>query len=353
MISYIVGIPGSGKTALAVDYILKHKKDGKKDGKYTTIYQNINQFDYKKIKNCFPLDWDKLYDNLSQLYMLHKQKSTDDELLKVADDFDLVDVLIVIDECHNYLDKRDSILIWWLSYHRHLRQDIFLITQNLALVDSKYKAFAEVFYKAVPPLLRWRHHVLKYNLYSSSKMTKTDKFEVFKLNTKTNNVFKFYKSGANSKNKSVLLKFILMSFTILVIAFFFFKMTFGRYIPDSKPKSPPVIPPPQNKTFISSQFKMFDFNKSEKYTDMHILINFHCVDKICYINNKRFSFSEIVSLVNNTNSLFLPVSQSQKINYTNGAFLASPTLQHILGVLDYEDESITSRSGLPVITNQR
>jgi zona occludens toxin len=350
MISYIVGIPGSGKTALAVDHILKHKKDGK----YTTIYQNINQFDYKKIKNCIPLDWDKLYDNLSQLYILYKKKATDDELLKVADNFDLVDVLIIIDECHNYLDKRDAVLVWWLSYHRHLSQDIFLITQNLALVDSKYKAFAEVFYKAVPPLLRWRHHILKYNLYSSSKMTKIDRFEVFKLNAKTNNVFKYYKSGANSTNKSILFKFIFISAFILFCCFLFWKITFGRYMPDNKPKPNPASF--QNTSIQKtpqSSIKSLLVSRSEKYTDMHILINFHCVNDICYINNKRFSFSEIVSLVNNTNSLFLPVSKSTKVSYTNGAFLASPALQHILGVLNYEDESIASRSGLPVISTGR
>ncbi|MDR0579221.1 MAG: DUF2075 domain-containing protein [Campylobacteraceae bacterium] len=348
MISYIVGIPGSGKTALAVDHILKHKKDSK----YTTIYQNINQFDYKKIKNCIPLDWDKLYDSLSQLYVLYKQKATDDELLQIANNFDLVDVLIVIDECHNYLDKRDVVLIWWLSYHRHLKQDIFLITQNLALVDAKYKAFAEVFYKAIPPLLRWRHHILKYNLYSSSKMIKADKFEVLKLNTKTNNVFKYYKSGANSKNKPILLKFILISVFMFFLGFLLWKITFGRYISNDKPKS--QTPSFQNQAVAtkSNQPKTFkSFDLSDRYSDLHVLINFYCVSDICYINSKKFALNEIVSFVNNTNSLFLPLNRNTKVDYINGAFLASPALQHILGVNSYEDKSITARSGLPDIVN--
>jgi zona occludens toxin len=348
MISYIVGIPGSGKTALAVDHILKHKKDGK----YTTIYQNINQFDHKKIKNCLPLEWDKLYDYLSQLYDLAKQKATDDELLKVADDFDLVDVLIVIDECHNFLDKRDVALIWWLSYHRHLRQDIYLLTQNLALVDAKYKAFAEVFYKAIPPLLRFRHHVLKYNLYSSSKMTKSDKFEVIKLNTKTNNVFKYYKSGANSKSKPVLIKFILMSVVILIIAYFAFQFYFGSRVTKSTPSTPSR--PVNNQTIkqpAPNQKTLKIFAISDKYTDLHMLVNFYCVSNVCYINSKRFSYNEVIALVNNTNSIFMPLQRSTRVDYTNGAFLASPALRHILGVTIDEDKSITADAGLPVITS--
>jgi zona occludens toxin len=350
MISYIVGIPGSGKTALAVDHILKHKKDGK----YATIYQNINQFDYKKIKNCVPLDWDKLYDNLSQLYLLYKQKATDDELLQVADDFDLVNVLIVIDECHNYLDKRDVVLVWWLSYHRHLSQDILLLTQNLALVDSKYKAFAEVFYKAIPPLLRWRHHILKYNLYSSSKMTKTDKFEVFKLNTKTNNVFKYYKSGENSKSKPIILKFFLVGFIVFIIVVLIFKSHFS--VPEPKQPKTQILSqaPTQNQTINQQPKTLKSFGQSDKYSDLHVLVNFYCVSDACYINSKKFAFNQIIALVNNTDSLFIPLKRDTKVDYINGAFLASPALQYILGVTNYEDKSITARSGLPVIsTNSR
>lgn len=52
--------------------------------------------------------------------------------------------LIVVDEAHNFFNKKnDEILTWWLTYHGHLYQDIILITQDLSLIDTGYKAVAE------------------------------------------------------------------------------------------------------------------------------------------------------------------------------------------------------------------
>ena len=79
-----------------------------------------------------------------------------------AKKLNLYKALFVIDEAHNFFQTKDDVLVWWLTYHRHLYQDIFLITQNLALIDRKYKPLAEYFYKAVPSSLRLNKKVFKY-----------------------------------------------------------------------------------------------------------------------------------------------------------------------------------------------
>jgi len=59
MLSFITGVPGSGKTAFAVSKILTSKR------KY--IYTNINQFKFNLLENVKPLDWELLYVNIIKL----------------------------------------------------------------------------------------------------------------------------------------------------------------------------------------------------------------------------------------------------------------------------------------------
>lgn len=354
MITFITGIPGSGKTALAVKEIITTQQ------KYCYIYTNINDFDFSKIPNSKELKFSEIYNVLLECYNLQVRGSSDDELLNFLKEHCLEKVLFVIDECHNYFDGQDILLVWWLSYHRHLHHDIILITQNLSLVNSKYKAFSEVFYRASSPSTRFLKHILKYNKYIDSRMTQASHFGMDTINTKHIKVFDYYKSGFNQKGKSIFKKYLVIGAVLFIILFIAFKLFLGSFGGSSNKKTTPIVPPQtqlsiQNtNTSISSKdsFKSLLASKAEKYTDTHLLINFHCVGGVCYINNKRFSFTEITFLVNNTNSLFLPLKQNTKVNYISGSFLASLTLQNILGVYN-EDESLSSRTGLPVISNSR
>ncbi len=326
MTCYVVGIPGSGKTALAVNHIIKNKDNDK----YTKIYTNINQFDFSKIQKAIDLNWEVIYESLVELHQLYKSKVTDDELIEYAKTHGLYQVLIVLDECHNFLDKKDTVLVWWLSYHRHLNQDIFLITQNLALVEAKYKAFAEVFYRASPSFLRFQHHVLKYTKFISSRMTKNDKFGVEKIDTKKNNVFAYYKSGDNSKGTNIILKYISISLFFFFMMFVMAYIFFGRSSDTSKNDVNTTTALRHYSTTNIKRYRNLPKKHDSEYTDF-IYMTFTCINQECKFKDSTtyFDMSIIPTFAKITNSSFFPLKIQKNTNIINGAVIASPLLQNM------------------------
>ena len=235
-LTYIVGNPGSGKTYLAVNKLyecfISDTKTNKKN--YRFAYTNINEFDFSKSDKIKKLDIDEFKSNLSVLYSYYKAKVTDSELIKYAKELNLCNVLIVIDECHStiFSQKGDKVLIWWLTYHRHLYQDIYLITQNLSLVDSAYKKIAEFFYKAVDGSKRLFSSRLRYVLFNSPTMyQKRDIVVGGGVSLKFNpEIYKLYHSGDETKHKSLIKYYFLVSFFLIfliVVLFLFFKDYFN------------------------------------------------------------------------------------------------------------------------------
>ena len=162
MITYIVGNPGSGKSYFAVYklwymFIYKPKpakgilgkifKPKLPENKYLYAYTNINEFKFELDERLLKFDYDEVYANLSKLYNAYKvEKKTDKELIELAKEMRLYKVLFVVDEIHNYFKaKEDPVLVWWVTYHRHLYQDLLFITQDLSLVNNEYKRVAESF----------------------------------------------------------------------------------------------------------------------------------------------------------------------------------------------------------------
>ena len=163
MIEFYTGVPGSGKTYKAVSYAYDCFLDEKSKNykKFNQFYTNINELDFDSFNSdleevAYPLDFDLLLKSLFKLHKMFLEKKTDSELMVLADELNLSHSLFLIDECHNYFNSNNEVLIWWLSYHRHLHQDILFMTQNLSLVFKKYLSFSEFFYKAVPSSMRLR-----------------------------------------------------------------------------------------------------------------------------------------------------------------------------------------------------
>ena len=235
MLIYITGVAGSGKTYKAVYELYKHfGKDSKtRDDKFEHCYTNINQFDFSLVDDRVKkFDYDDFKTKITELHNLYKRKVTDDELNQKAKEIGLYKALFVIDEAHNFFQNRDATLIWWLTYHRHLYQDIYLITQNLSLVESKYKPLAEYFYKAVPASLRINKKVFKYNIYIDSRMTKASKVKSEKLPFKKE-VYDLYHSGDIVKSPNFILRILLFSLGML------FLLSIGFYLYENQLKSQP------------------------------------------------------------------------------------------------------------------
>jgi len=224
MITYLLGLPGSGKSYFAVDKIFNNfstDPEAKKDKKLTLdiCYTNINELNLKKLLNVHFLDFDKLKIQLSELHeMTVKKKCTDEELIEKLKEYDLYNAFFVIDEAHHFFDRKDTVLVWWLSYHRHLFHEIILITQNLSLIESKYKAFSEFFYVAKPQSLTLNRSYFKYNVFCSPRLSLTSKSGSFKLK-RNKKVFDLYKSGDSINAQNVVLKFILISIFLFLLAF--------------------------------------------------------------------------------------------------------------------------------------
>ena len=236
MIAYYLGIPGSGKSYAGVYTIFnnfsddpKAKKDLKKD--YISCFTNINQFNFDKVKNVYKFDFNQFYKHLTSLHRLYKKKEPDSVLIEKAKEFNIYKTLFVIDECHNFFDREDAVLVWWLTYHRHLYHDIFLITQNLALVHSKYKPLAEAFYMARPSSLKLSNKNFQYVYYTDKRLSKDSRVNIVKY-PKVKEVFELYHSGDEVKSKNVVLHFVVISAVLLLILFIAGYYFFATFVPD-------------------------------------------------------------------------------------------------------------------------
>jgi len=238
MIYLITGVPGSGKSYYAVNYIYKELTS--KDSKYKTIYTNINlNFDKcDEIKKGFvkPLILDDLLQRIQKDYELSERFKNndlyDEETGELITDYDfyvrgklkLFDPyehsLIILDECHLYFTEQvDQKMLRFLSYHRHFDIDIFLITQNKSLINRKYLAFVESMLIAVNPSKRLFSKVFVYKVYASWKEYKSNYVgkEKLKLDKK---IASCYNSGSNKVPKSFASKLLIPLFVGIVLLYF-------------------------------------------------------------------------------------------------------------------------------------
>lgn len=314
MLEFYCGVPGSGKTYKAVDHVYNSFLDEKNPNfaKYERFYTNINEFNFhyfnkedtnpievkeekpsffgllKSLKNsktsvksefikhptkkivigelihdesddiAIELDIDKLIIDLEEIRQLYLSKVPDSELMQRASELRLSDSLFIIDEAHNFFDTKNDTLIWWLSYHRHLHQDIMLITQSFDLIFRRYLKFSEFFYQAVPSSLRVRSGVFTYNQYVKWQLWKNSKVDSIKIKFNPA-VYSLYSSGANTQGKKVILKFIIMGVGLMLLAalgFGFFKSTLSKADDNTTQTSTsstitntPIIPIDRSKSF--------------------------------------------------------------------------------------------------------
>lgn len=234
MITYLVGNPGSGKTYYAVymiyqiflfepkkTFLTKFVKPKEKPN-YSYCYTNINEFKFELSDKFKKFDFDEFYLGLRNLYALYKTGATDNEVNEKAKELNLYGCVFVLDECHNFFkDKKDEILVWWLTYHRHLYQDIYLITQDLTLVNNEYKRIAEKFYRAVDSSRRLFSKKFRYEVYASFRLYKKDQLEIINIPF-LQEVFDLYHSGQSSNKKSFVRFYFFLAIVIFISLIFYF-----------------------------------------------------------------------------------------------------------------------------------
>lgn len=242
MVDIFFGVPRSGKSygavyriasAFSKEDIIKDKKyklssyTDEKGNKlhYKACLTNINELKLEKFdKRVKPLNFDDFFEKIVELHKLYKEGKTDSELIPIAEKYDLYTSLIVIDEAQNYLDKEKVALVWWLSYHGHFNQDVVLITQDFALMNTKYKSFSEFFYGTVPNSRKIFTNQMIYYQYTSKRLGKKNTAGKLKypINKK---VFELYKSGGKQKSEQVALKFFGVAIGAIAIVYYILNYT--------------------------------------------------------------------------------------------------------------------------------
>lgn len=284
MITFLLGLPGSGKSYYAVDRIYNNfssNKDAIRDKKVTfkNCYTNINEFNFDKLDNVSNLDFDHLYKILTRLHKLYKEKKTDAYLVKFLIRVKLKDTLFVIDEAHNHFDREDKVLVWWLSYHRHLYHEIILITQSLALINAKYKKFSEFFYKARASSLTFDKRYFIYTVFCDSRLALNSKSGVVKVKRRKN-VFDLYKSGDSLDSKNVLMKFFIMGVVLLIFLIFVLYLAFSQ----TKVEKKQVQKQDQQTQILPQNSSIQETNSisnhNQNYENM-LLIDFKCNKTLC------------------------------------------------------------------------
>lgn len=329
-IHYIVGNPGSGKSYYGVyilwDSFIKQTKEPKGFLKqfikpkvtkiYDIAYTNINEFKFDKSDKIIPFDFENILSNLTILFNRYKfEKATDEELIKTAKQLNLLNAIFVIDEIHNFFnEKENEVLIWWLTYHRHLYQELYFITQDLSLVNNEYKRIAEFFYRAVDSSKRFFSKKFRYIQYSNYKLYQKDIIKTFHIDF-NQEIFNLYHSGQNGLGTSFVKKYLFISLIIFGFCIVAFAIFVNSITPDTPKKdiqnsniqNTIELPITKNNTFGQITKKI---NTSEIF-----YYEINCINLICSFpnSNDKFDKRAIKFLLNQTEILY----EIKKYNISN------------------------------------
>lgn len=326
-ITYIVGNPGSGKTFFGVkilyDYFIKEnkpnfldkilKKNDKKDDKdFVVAYTNINQFNFESSDKIKKFEYDKFYEKISLVYNAYVfEKADDNKLIELLKDLDLYKALFVIDEIHNFFNNADDVLIWWLTYHRHLYQELYFITQSLSLVAPCYKNVAEFFYKASDSSHRLFSKKFRYSQYTTANLYKKDLIKKLHIDF-DEKIFNLYHSGNNGLGKSAVKKFFLIAFVLFIFCFIIFKVIMSAFFtPDTQnieKKENKISSQSQNlpKNDLSQYVKNFNQNLENKERLLSYYFVFTCSYSYCIFENSINEYDRdlIFKLIHDTRILY-------------------------------------------------
>ncbi len=245
--------------------------------------------------------------------------------------------LLVIDEAQTFFGDKNTLLSWFLSYHRHLFFDIIFITQSYNLIHYTYHKMIEEFHHAIPASrtlggsfqFKYQKHMsVPFNAF-------TGHGNIFLQHDKK--VFKLYKSGDRVRTSSIVGKYILyvIGFAIvgllLVGHFFSTTMSTENTTTDEEESSPlPLaINRKETKGIISKTVAVVDssYSKNAKY------IKLSCINKTCTNPKAQISINlqDLKEVVKATNSKHLRTEHINK-DFANIYMIATPSfLQLFLG----------------------
>jgi len=261
MAELITGLQGSGKSYYAMHRIYNDKEKYDKvmtdiDG--LTAFENIYALDFpsfvqKVLMPCYELmvkdinameDVDNLTDEeifslittnessfqnaieyLQRIYVLSPNADEDNRLL------------LIIDESQNYFGKTvklNAYLLWFITQHRHLYMEVYLITQDHSLIRPDYKLF-NIIYRALPPAKQVVSGSIIYNEYCGFPLK--DNFVKKLMLKKDSKIFDMYVSGDKVESPNIFRRYIIMLVIMVSIILYGVYYFYDEFIPSEPNKN--------------------------------------------------------------------------------------------------------------------
>ena len=367
MFILITGKPRSGKSYYAVDYIEKNRH------KFHKIYSDINGLKMKG--NIEPLNFKKLmeiitnckdiYDaNIAKLgenktvnnidkdiidYLLsvdyikiNENYTKNKEEIKKRDEYSKTKrwllntfsplneeqryftTLLLIDEAQNHFPSQaegrriagDDVILWWISYHGHLYQDVMLLSQNYHKINASYIYDIEYFLDAQSSsrnILGNKAWNFTYKHYLNTPFNKTNFVTKIKIK-KRKKVFALYESGDKVRTKSVVLPFLILAGLGLIAVILMFKYIASTLAPSKPDKSPSAIVSKQptnqqTKDYKTNEIKTEEDNTEEE-DDRKRYIEIECISKRCKNKSLNITFNR------STLRELLKTTKSKRLSFT-------------------------------------
>ena len=227
----ITGLQGSGKSYKAM-YDMYTQQN-----KYYKIFTNLDGL--KKTSKILPLNFKKFTDDiLAECYNIIVTQSKEYEdvidylqrIYMLPNDVSKENrIMLVIDEAQNYFNKKNPVLAWFITQHRHLYMELVLITQKYTLLHSDYHLF-NIAYNAFPPVKQFSKNSIAYNEYAGLPMNTDNFVRKFSLK-KEKKIFDMYVSGDKVESPNILKRFIwmaLLAIGIIVSVIYYFTNMYGH-----------------------------------------------------------------------------------------------------------------------------
>ncbi len=228
MITLILGKPGSGKSYYAVYNIVKSIASDRK------IFSNI--FINLESANFIFMDTQKLLEFFSIVESIYIQSAIILDTEKIYQIFrqkGIESCDFWIDEAHLFgfnNSKKKDFLNFFLSLHRHLNINIFLITQSKKQFAPVFHDLVENVISALSPSQRLFPNVFEYKLYTSvdfvGKPNDSHSSIRYKVDGK---IFDLYTSGDNNKGDNSFRKKVLFLLLIVFFLLFFIVFSFPNF----------------------------------------------------------------------------------------------------------------------------
>lgn len=315
MFTCVDGLMGSGKSYYAVSKIQNKKND------YYKVLTNIDSFKFQD--NIQELKFTEFLTVLERCKISYDSGKDDNFLQEILREKDFISdkpLLLVIDEAHNFLDKKNDLLTWFITYHRHLYIDVYLITQTYSLIHYSYHKLIQEYIHALPQdrqifggKFKYQKHIaVPFN--NASTLTGTEYLKVDK------SIFAMYQSGDKIRSKSVIRKYIYYFIALIAFAFLLFYMMIDYFF---MPHNAADSLSPKHIEVNQNSLESVESKKTDDFKDLH-LVELSCNKLRCTTVDRKIQFDLdlLQLLVDNSNSKIVLVKKKFK-NSSQITILAS------------------------------